>query len=374
MVQIIWRGNFLDYTGYSKATREYITAIHNLGIDVKLDPVVYKIPQIELPSEQSELFRHLIYKPKSYKRKIFIHHQTPDYWKRRLHPSIGFTYWETSKIPSHWVQHLNQMHGIFLSSNHNVELFQKSGVRVPLFHIRPCLSPIQSNSKVQPNLQTSPDYLKQLPEFRFLSVLSWINRKGYDLLLKAFWQEFSSKDNVSLIIKTVDPDANLKEIEKLKISYGISHNTAPLYIDTEVRSDAEMDQLYRNCQAFVLPSRGEGIGYPLLEAAQRGLPIIATGWGGHLDFLHDNNSFLIPYHFVPVKPQGFYPGYQPDQLWAEPSVEQLKVLMRNVYENYAHAVAKGKAAQQYVEQHYTHELAARDILSAIHHLTGMQLL
>jgi glycosyltransferase involved in cell wall biosynthesis len=38
-------------------------------------------------------------------------------------------------------------------------------------------------------------------------------------------------------------------------------------------------------KAFISLTRGEGFGLPLLEAAASGLPVIATGWSGHLSFL-----------------------------------------------------------------------------------------
>jgi glycosyltransferase involved in cell wall biosynthesis len=43
----------------------------------------------------------------------------------------------------------------------------------------------------------------------------------------------------------------------------------------EDATDAMLERLYESCSALVIASRGEGFGLPLVEAAQRGLPIIA---------------------------------------------------------------------------------------------------
>jgi glycosyltransferase involved in cell wall biosynthesis len=43
----------------------------------------------------------------------------------------------------------------------------------------------------------------------------------------------------------------------------------------EDATDEMLERLYESCSALILASRGEGFGLPLVEAAQRGLPIIA---------------------------------------------------------------------------------------------------
>ncbi|WP_314591444.1 glycosyltransferase family 4 protein [Paenibacillus terrigena] len=361
MTQIIWVGNVFDFTGYAKASRQYVLSLHAMGVDVKVDAFDPQLPAVDLPHNQQAVLQHLIAKRKSPGRKVYIYHQIPEIWRRKLHPSVGFTYWETSKISAGWVQQANRMNSVFLPSRHNIEAFRSSGVRVPLHYVRPCL--IKQESDDHP--EQVPNYLKHLPPFRFLSVFSWIERKGFDLLLQAFWETFSAHDHVALVIKTVGSPNILQEIEAMKQNLRIIEPLAPVYVDLDIRSEAEMEALYTNCHAFVLPSRGEGAGYPMLEAAMRGLPVIATGWGGHTDFLHADNSYPIPYQLIPVKPQAYYDGYQSDQLWAEASVSDLKELMRYVYEHYPAAKAKGLAAEQYIRQHFTPEQAAQDIVSAL---------
>ncbi|WP_152396994.1 glycosyltransferase [Paenibacillus guangzhouensis] len=364
MTQIIWVGNIFDFTGYAKASRQYVLSLHALGVDVKVEAFDPHLPAVELPRNQQVILQHLISKRKSPGRKVYIYHQIPEIWRRKLHPSVGFTYWETSKISVGWVQQANQMNSVFLPSRHNMEAFHSSGVRVPLHYVRPCLIKPESGAYSEHR----PAYLMHLPPFRFLSVFSWIERKGFDLLLQAYWETFSAHDHVALVIKTVGSPNILQEIEAMKQKLHILEPQAPVYVDLEIRSEVEMEALYASCHAFVLPSRGEGAGYPMMEAAIRGLPVIATGWGGHTDFLHKDNSYLIPYQLIPVKPQAYYDGYQSDQLWAEASVSDLKEIMRYVYEHYTSAQAKGAAAEQYIRQHFTPEQAAQDVVSAIQSL------
>ena len=57
-----------------------------------------------------------------------------------------------------------------------------------------------------------------------------------------------------------------------------------------------MNYLYNHpkVKTMVSITHGEGFGRPLLEATMVGLPVIASGWSGHLDFLSKSESMLIP--------------------------------------------------------------------------------
>ena len=60
-------------------------------------------------------------------------------------------------------------------------------------------------------------------------------------------------------------------------------------------SNKEMNKLYNHSKvkAFVSLTHGEGFGRPFLEATMTGLPVIASGWSGQLDFLSDIDSLLL---------------------------------------------------------------------------------
>ncbi|MBN3523141.1 glycosyltransferase [Paenibacillus apiarius] len=365
MAQIIWHGNVFDSTGYAKAARQYVLALHARGADVKLE-AYSGLPPVELPLNQKTVLEQLRVKRSRAVQRVSVFHYIPDFWRKKLRPSFGFTYWETSKIPDTWVKQANQMNAVLLPSLHNIDVFHRSGVTVPLFYVRPCLSePYHS-----PSPESTPPYVHHLPPFRFLSVCSWIDRKGIDLLLKAFWNEFTAADPVCLIIKSAGTGDIFQQVEKLKQEQMLTHMPAPVYIDLELRSEMEMDALYRSSHAFVLPSRGEGVGYPVLEAAMRGIPVIVTGWGGHADFLNEHNSYLIPYQLVPVKPQPYYYGYQSDQLWAEASIDSLRSTMRHVMTHYAEASVKGQIVMQHTLTHFSPDKAAQDLIHALTNMTG----
>ena len=80
-------------------------------------------------------------------------------------------------------------------------------------------------------------------------------------------------------------------------------------------SEEELNYLYNHpkVKAFVSFTHGEGFGRPLLEATMTGLPVIASNWSGHLDFLDTEKSILLSGEMQKV------PGCQ---VWQDIIIEQ----------------------------------------------------
>ena len=127
-------------------------------------------------------------------------------------------------------------------------------------------------------------------KFRALFVGRHIERKGIEYLIKA--------------AATLDPDKFEARIaghgdltEKLK---ELAVREAPRQVVfTGKLSNEDLEEEYRNAGCFVLPaiidSRGdtEGLGVVLIEAAEYGLPIIASRVGGITDVVIDNKTGLL---------------------------------------------------------------------------------
>jgi glycosyltransferase involved in cell wall biosynthesis len=62
-------------------------------------------------------------------------------------------------------------------------------------------------------------------------------------------------------------------------------------------TNKELTSLYKHpsIKAFVTLTRGEGFGLPILESAVAGIPVIATDWSGHLDFLNKGKFIKVGY-------------------------------------------------------------------------------
>lgn len=262
---------------------------------------------------------------------------------------IGWTMLEVTGLPRRWVDGCNAMDEVWVPASFNIETFRNSGVTVPI-HTMPLGVDI---NYFNPNIRG----FRPSSKFVFLSVFEWGERKAPEVLLRAFAEEFKHSEDVTLLLSVFnkDPLVNIPtEIRKLDLP-----DTAPItvLINPEF-ADYQMGSLYRSADCFVLPSRGEGWGMPVLEAMACGLPTITTNWSGPTDFLSEQTGYPVDYGMVPAVARcPYYEGFE----WAEPDIEHLKHRMRQVFENPVEANKKGLAAAQHVAANLTWEHAARRI-------------
>ncbi|MDQ6909205.1 MAG: glycosyltransferase [Actinomycetota bacterium] len=272
---------------------------------------------------------------------------------------IGWTMLEVTGLPQSWVDGCNTMDEVWVPASFNVETFRSSGVTVPI--------------QVMP-LGVDVDYFhpgiagfRPSPRFTFLSVFEWGERKAPELLLRAFAEEFKATEDVVLVlaVSNRDPAVDVEqEIAKLDLG-----PCAPIVLILNADfAPYQMGSLYRSADCFVLPTRGEGWGMPVLEAMACGLPVIATDWSGPAAFLHDGIGYPLKVKSL-VKAEARCPYYEGFE-WAEPDFDNLRFLMRQVFEAPERARTKGMAAAAEVAATRTWKQAAQRVKERLLELTG----
>ena len=132
----------------------------------------------------------------------------------------------------------------------------------------------------------------------------------------------------------------------------------------EAYSVDQMKELLEEADCFVFPSRGEGFGIPPLEAMATGLPTIIADNTGMSDYANNKYNYVIRKH--EVVPAVRYPKPCGDVgTWHDPDYQELKALMKEVYENREAAAEKGKLASQWVRDEWNYDVAARKIIEAV---------
>ena len=81
--------------------------------------------------------------------------------------------------------------------------------------------------------------------------------------------------------------------------------------------------------AYVSLHRSEGIGLTIAEAISVGVPVVATDYGGNVDFLDARCGYPVPFAMIANdKQHGPYPA---GARWAEPSVSAAADALRRMY-------------------------------------------
>lgn len=133
------------------------------------------------------------------------------------------------------------------------------------------------------------------PERRFsrpliLFIGQLTRRKGADLLLEAMPAVLRQYPEATLVVVSHNP-AGLSALEARAQALGVAQ---ALHFLGQV-SEEEKIALLRACDVYVLPSRYEGFGLPLLEAMACGAPIVASDVPVVHEIVHDGeNGLLVP--------------------------------------------------------------------------------
>ena len=162
--------------------------------------------------------------------------------------------------------------------------------------------------------------------FSFLHVSSCLQRKGVDVLLAGFVRAFRRGDPVRLVIKGY-PNPHNDVAEQIAAIQAADPAAPEIVLINRDLDRAEFLDLYRNADAMVLPTRGEGFNLPAAEAMAARLPLIVTGLGGQADFCTPQTARLLAGRFVPAESHLAAPG----SLWVAPSVGDLVAALHEIH-------------------------------------------
>ncbi len=263
---------------------------------------------------------------------IYIDIRIPNEFETYGKYNIGITAGiETNAISTKWVEGCNKMDLVIVPSNHSREGIvnvvydkmqnlpdgkqQKVGeLRVDktvevIFEgtdetIFKSLKVNEINKSILNKINTIVE-----EDFAFLFVGQWVkggygeDRKDIGKLIKVFIETFANlKKQPALILKTsgatfsiIDREEILRKIKEVQRKFPQDWSLPNIYLLHGDLTDKEMNDLYNHpkIKCMVSFTHGEGFGRPLLEASMVGLPIIASAWSGHIDFLNPNYALLL---------------------------------------------------------------------------------
>jgi len=206
--------------------------------------------------------------------------------------------------------------------------------------------------------------------FVFLFVGKYETRKCLEETMQAFAEAFGNDSTKELVIKTgyfTDDAERWRRLQNLHAELGCE-NIRIIYAGVDPQ---DMWNLYRGANAFVFPTRGEGWGLPLIEAAAMGVPIITTWWSGHTEFLPACRTSVIAVDFElgPIHcadHQRYFPS--PDGnygLWAYPQQHSLISAMRRMVQEHEKYQFLADQNSQAIRQQYSWTASVDRALQAL---------
>ena len=352
-MEIKIKGHFYENGGYSKVNKNIALGLRDLGVDVKIEPT-------NKNKSNSDKELDLLNKRAS-RDAIYIDSIVPTLGLESFGKyKILYTTIETNSLSKNFIDFTNNYNEIWVTSDFCKKVLEK--------YINRSIYVLPDSIDINNYKEKGEKYnfKSSLNSFIFISVFGWSYRKGPDVLLKSYLQEFSKKDSVTLLINSrynnreKNNNNYIKNfVEDYIKKYGGKDPPHIVRFSKNI-TEEEMAQLYRACNAFVLFSRGDGFCLPYCEASLSGLPVIGTNFSGQTMFLNKNNSYLLDIDEIsPLSPGLMHVTYWDNlemaRLKDEKTIKNAGKSMREVFENYKKAKIKNNKLKKHIMSNYSIE-------------------
>lgn len=234
-------------------------------------------------------------------------HEDPLFWPRIFRdcpalagmPVAGYAVWEGGTLPGVYGRGLSLVGEVWTASTFSAAALGQGHPRVRILpHVVEAVEPAGDD------LRWAAGRLG--PGRYFFSIVDALNpRKNVEALLRVFARVHAVAPDVRLVLKQYREEVPLRGLAGV-VSVGGR------------LTEGQLAALHRGALAYVAPHRGEAWGLGLSEAMSHGVPVLATGWSGNMDFMDETNSVPLRYELEPVggRMAGLLPHFSPDMLWA----------------------------------------------------------
>lgn len=364
MKKLLFMGPVLTASGYGVHARQLLKAVvDSKQFDVYVESLRWGETGF-LQDDDLQWIRELVtkYQPgQTY--DVAIQVSIPNEFTRRAPVQIGVTAGiETDRVSPQWILKCNEaVDLVVVPSEHSRKSFmveytandgRKLRLEKPIFVIHEAVSstafiPTIARRETADGRPIYPSQLlddigvdKSSKNFVFVGLgldkPEGRDRKNVTRLVEYFAKTFKGNASVGLILKTaivnsstIDFEVTKKRIADIKRSAIGDEKYPQIHLIHGRLEEYQMSDIYNDprCIAAVSITHGEGFGLPLIEAAACGIPVMATDWSGHLDFLtKDGKKLFVPftYDLLPVYEESVWEGViERGSQWAVPQEQDV---------------------------------------------------
>jgi GT2 family glycosyltransferase len=338
---------------FSMVMRNLAKGLKQSGVDVSIASQEYH----DVSNMDDWEIKEMLNKPNDYWNRVVLRSSEGD--NMYLMPPglkrIAHTTGESTKLHSEWTHQLNNVDQVLTTSTFFKQVLIDSGVKTQIDVLPNAIDQRFFNE----NISLLPTQGKR--GFNFISDFFFGERKAPNILVKAFAQEFSEEEDVTLTLHSPSMPHNLFQQKMTceqwvnNLCNGKSH--APILYTSGYFHDAVFPSILKNYDVMVLTTRGEGFGLPIVEAGALGIPSIVTNYSGVTDFLTYGGGFPLDYKLVdiPLQILPYFKNYIGGQ-WAEPNIDHLQYLMRYAFEHPDEVKANGVLSKESARNYSPHEI------------------
>ncbi len=179
-------------------------------------------------------------------------------------------------------------------------------------------------------------------------------RKNPEGVLHAFSRSLASKPDAKIVFKTMRAKqckAMNDQLHGVAKELGITDNL--ITIDDFIPQE-DLVNLTNACDVYMSLHRGEGFGLGIAEAMSLGKPVIVTNYSAPTEYCNKENSILVPYTMVPIKPHQYdIDAYHHVSLWPEPDVDSAAAALESLYKNTQLRKEIGNRAKLFIESYFS---------------------
>jgi glycosyltransferase involved in cell wall biosynthesis len=345
MKKVLLRGPSLTQSGYGVHTRQVAKwLLSKENIDVKFQVLPWGDTQWLLDKYAHNGLVEKIMKAttevkKDSKYDVSFQLQLPNEWDSNLaNFNVGVTAGiETDVCNPDWVDACNKMNMVIVPSNHAMNSLKSNGkINVPIHVVAESFCDEILEEPQQKTVERLPRFSTDFNFLIFGQITGdnpFNDRKNIFFTIKWLCEVFKDDKDVGIVLKTnmcrnthIDKQRT-KQLLKTLVKECRTGSFPKIHLIHGDLSNEEVSALYKHDQikALVTLTRGEGYGLPILEAAASGLPVIATNWSGHTDFLSHGKFIQISYALKQVHHSRIDKKiFMPNAKWAEANEDDFK--------------------------------------------------